>query len=179
MLILFTKEEITVVRYLYTIKDRKTGEILFVGGEGASARFLGCDASYVRTLALRDKSTAIRSFYGDKEVTREWTDSSVECKLCGITIHGARPNRKYCPDCAQKIKRNHNSEGIPMQCLQEEGTYMHIQEKQRQMQERCHGCDYFGGENYMNATCNYLFIVGHSRGCLPGAECTQRKEKRK
>lgn len=164
-------------RWLYTIKDRKTGEVLFVGGEGASARFLDCEPAYMTSLARRNTTTGKRTVYGDKVVTREWADTSVECQQCGVTIKNAKPNQKYCYNCVRKRKRYSNKEGILLSCLQEDGTMMQIQEKQRQMQERCHGCIYFGAERYMNATCNYLFIVGHSRGCPPGEGCTKRKEK--
>lgn len=166
-------------RYLYTIKDRKTGEILFVGGEGDSARFLDCDPSYMSSLARRCTLAGKRTLYGDKEITREQVNVDVQCQVCGVTIKNASPNRKYCSACARKVHRKRNDEGITMQCLQEDGTYIDVNEKKRQMQAACRGCFYFGGENYMNATCNYLFIVGHSRGCPPGVGCIRRKEKEK
>ena len=166
-------------RYLYTIKDRASGEVLFVGGEGASAQFLGCDPAYMSSLARRETASGKRTFYGDKEVTRVWAESSVQCQMCGIVLRNARPNRKYCSNCAKKVKRKQSHEGITMQSLQEDGTYIHIQEKQRQMQEECRGCVYFGGENYANATCNYIFVEGHSRGDRPGEKCSRRKERQK
>lgn len=166
-------------RYLYTIKDKQTGEVLFAGGEGDSARFLNCDPVYMSNITRRGTMAGKRIFYGNKEITRQWVDAIVECQMCGITIENGRPNQKYCRACAKKRKNSHISSGISMQCLQEDGILIHIQQKQRQMQEHCRGCIYFGGENYMNASCNYLFIVGHSRGCPPGAGCTVRKEKQK
>ena len=163
-------------RYLYTIKDKETGEVLFVGGEGASAKFLDCEPSYMSALG-RNASTEKRTIYGDKVITREWTDTSVECMRCGITIKNTCANQKYCTNCARMRRKLSRNKGIQIQYLQEDGILLRIQEKQQLMQERCHGCIYFGAENYMNATCNYLFIVGHSRGCPPGEGCTVRKER--
>lgn len=164
-------------RYLYTIKDKNTGNVLFVGGEGAAARFLDCDTNYLCSLARRTAVTGKQTTYGDKEVMREWVETVVACQCCGIEMKNVRPNQLYCPECAKKRKNSRNSKGVEMQCLQEDGTMISVDEKQREMQKRCHGCVYFGGEKYMNASCNYLFIVGHSRGCPGGDNCTKRKTK--
>lgn len=165
-------------RYIYTVKDRITDEVLFVGGETACAEYLDCTPTYVSTMASRELSRKNKARFSDVVVTREFREWDVYCKDCGAKIPGARPNRVRCDTCKNKRKRmqemRYRDPELPVVL---DDNYMTTEEKQRAMQEACHGCVYFGGENYMNATCNYLFIVGHSRGCQPGKECIRRKNR--
>jgi hypothetical protein len=39
----------------------------------------------------------------------------------------------------------------------------------------CEGCYHWRGENYNGKSCNYIFDVGRSRPCPPGAECTVKR----
>lgn len=44
--------------------------------------------------------------------------------------------------------------------------------------EKCKTCKYKAGEDAMYK-CNYITIVGHSRGCEPGNKCTKYKRGKK
>ena len=166
-------------RFIYTIKDRNTGAILFVGGESSCAEYLDCAPTYIRDMSIRKTTRKHNTRFSHLEVTREYTEANVFCRDCGAKIPGANPNRLRCDACIRKRKRMLNAKYRTQEHpLSLEDDYLTIAEKQRVMQEACRGCAYFGGENYMNATCNYVFIVGHSRGCPPGEGCTQRKERK-
>ena len=39
-------------------------------------------------------------------------------------------------------------------------------------QHPCNGCRYFHGDYLYNRCCNYIFVMGHRRPCLPGKDCT-------
>lgn len=174
----FTKEAAAVARYLYTIKSTITGETLFAGGEGAAAQFLDCNPTYMSVLGKRSEADGKGAKYGDFEVSRTWEKADLQCRQCGAMIYDAKTNQRYCSRCAKERIAQAKNKGIAMQELQDDGTHISVQEKQRRMQEPCRGCIYFGGENYLNASCNYIFIVGHSRGCPPGDGCTVRKGRK-
>lgn len=166
-------------RYIYTIKDLKTGEVLFVGGEGTSAQFLDCEPAYLSSIGRRAELVGRSATYGNREITREWEDTIAECRQCGVKIENVRPTQKYCRQCAADRRRGKGSIALTTELLQEDGWHPSVREKQLQMQKNCKGCIYFGGENYMNATCNYIFIVGHRRECPGGDGCAKRRDRKR
>lgn len=149
--------------YIYTIKDRLSGEVLYAGRKAAAARYLGCSENYLYKLALRKYRTGDKSPYGRMEISRqcqEW----VRCVDCGAEIPGANSSRVRCDACNKARKRERDEKRRKKKSLQEE------------LQKGCIGCFYFRGSIYTNRCCNYIFIEGHSRGCPPGEGCTKRKE---
>lgn len=56
--------------YDYTIRSRETGEVLFQGGIGRCAEFLGCGRATITCMARKNK-TATQGFFNSRyEVTR-------------------------------------------------------------------------------------------------------------
>ena len=39
----------------------------------------------------------------------------------------------------------------------------------------CEGCRYFFGMTFYTRCCNYIFLTGHRRPCLPGAQCAVKE----
>lgn len=42
----------------------------------------------------------------------------------------------------------------------------------------CEGCLYYRGNRHIK-TCEYMYMTGHRRGCLPGKDCTKKVLSRK
>lgn len=42
----------------------------------------------------------------------------------------------------------------------------------------CDGCRYWYGTYVASRCCNYMFVIGHSRPCPPGWECTEWTPKK-
>lgn len=165
--------------YIYKIKDRQTGKELFAGREREAAAHLGCAPKYLYQLAVGEVKSSKKSAYCHVEVSREWTEEPVYCVDCGAEIHGAAPTRERCDDCRKKrrgeIRREHNKKAKEQRAT----NRVEYAVSQGEMQKDCVGCVYFGGQNYINRSCNYIFKEGHSRGCPPGAGCTKRKPKKR
>lgn len=162
--------------YIYTVKDRQTGAELFAGREGACAKFLDCSADYVRTLAKQVHPPS-KTRFGHVLVERHREDTVPKCEGCGAEMPGAGPMRKRCPECAKERGREQ-----ARRYRQEHPTAVSIRdifEAQAQMQRHCKGCAYFGGENNVNNSCNYIFIEDKRRPCSPGKDCTVRKPRKK
>lgn len=163
--------------YIYTIRDRESGETLFTGGEYAASRFLGCGRSHLRKLAKTERLSNKKTFYSWAHIERSKCIMPQKCVDCGAELPGAAGMRRRCDACntarrleQQKGYTNKRKAVAPKSVVE-------IAQEQRKLQEPCDGCAYFGGEHYINRSCNYIFIEGHSRGCPPGADCTKRKEK--
>lgn len=161
--------------YIYKISDRKTGETLFTGWQSECGEYLGCGAKQILALALREPRAEKETKYSQYKVTRVWKDVVPVCVDCGLQMPYANPTRVRCPECAKRRKREQAKKyreqgrtGVRQYC-----------DPVAAAREACRGCQYWGGERYENATCNYLFIVGRSRGCPPGEGCIRRKEKKK
>lgn len=164
--------------FIYKIKDRRTGEVLFTGRESAAAEYLGCAAKHVQQLADR-KGQHKNTAYGGFEISRQWEEKPVLCVDCGAEIPGAGPKRERCDSCRQKRKKAMESEyHRKIKQLSGENLVEYAISKQ-ELQKDCVGCIYFGGEHYINSTCNYIFMEGHSRGDRYGEKCTKRKERKR
>ena len=164
--------------YIYTVKDRQTGEELFAGREEPCAKFLDCSVGYLRSLARRE-DIPDKSQWAHVAVERQLEDTARICVDCGAEMVNVSPKRKRCPKCARK--RNQEL----MRSYKESHQVHRRDEKtaqgpsQAEMQKPCIGCAYFGGENNLNNSCNYIFIVGKRRPCPPGKDCTVKKPKKK
>ena len=77
------------------------------------------------------------------------------CKMCGRLMENVGASRKYCSSCL-RFRNAHRmiSKGLVLE------------------NNNCIDCRFF-----QTGSCSYIFIVGHSRPCPPGRECTV-KEKR-
>lgn len=162
--------------YIYTVKDRETGEELLQGREGACARYLDCSEDYVRTLAKRERAPS-KTRFGHVVVERCLEDVPVRCVDCRVVIPNAGPMCKRCPECARR--RNLEQARRNRQEHPTVGSTRDISEAQARMQRPCIGCAYFGGENNVNNSCNYIFIEDKRRPCPPGKDCTVKKPKKK
>lgn len=161
--------------YIYKVTDRVTGEVLFTGREGETAKYLGCSQKYVCKLGQRNGRPGKGAIISYVNVSREWTEIPVYCLDCGVEIQGAGPRRERCDECRKK-RNIKASEAFRENKKQGRKNVIECATSRAQLQKDCIGCFYYGGENYINRTCNYIFIEGHSRGCPPGAACTKRKE---
>lgn len=165
--------------FIYKIKDRQTGKVLFTGREGAAAEYLGCAHKYLYQLAVGEVRSSKKTAFSHVVVSRQWQDEPVRCVDCGVEIPGAGPTRERCDDCRKKrrgeIRREHSKKAKEQRAT----NRVEYAVSQGEMQKDCVGCIYFGGQNYINRSCNYIFKEGHSRGCPPGAGCTKRKPKKR
>lgn len=160
--------------YIYTVKDRETGAELFTGQEGACAKFLDCAENYVRTLAMRE-SPPSKTRFGHVLVERRKEDRMLRCVDCGAEMPGAGPMRKRCPECEKRRGRERSRQ---YRAIRKDAGPMAVAASQAKMQDPCRGCIYLRGENSINRSCEYILMVGHSRGCPPGAGCTVKKTRK-
>lgn len=164
--------------YIYTIKDRESGKVLFSGREVECSKFLGTDPKTIYYLVTRDTDPKKSYKFGRYKVERELRADAPRggdrrkdtvCCDCGIPLPGVGAKRKRCPDCAEKRKMLWHVEHrgvVPRGVTAEE------------LQRPCKGCSYLGGGIYIDRTCNYIFMEGHRRPCPPGERCTVKKLKK-
>lgn len=174
-----TRGDSAVGVYIYKIKDRQTGKELFAGREREAAAHLGCAPKYLYQLAVGEVKSSKKSAYCHVEVSREWTEEPVYCVDCGVLIPGAGPTRKLCDDCKKVRNKRATREWQRRESLQKGVERVSYAVSQYELQKDCFGCVYYGGENYINSTCNYIFKEGHSRGDRYGEKCTKRKPKKR
>lgn len=164
--------------YIYTVKDRETGTELFVGRDGPCAKFLDCSVDYVRAMARRE-SIPDQSQWAHVVVERHLEDTVRICVDCGAEMVNVSPKCKRCPKCAKKHNRELMRSYKESHLVRCRGDRTDQEPTQAEMQRPCIGCAYFGGENSVNNSCNYIFIVGKRRPCPPGKDCTVKKPRKK
>ena len=181
--------------YIYTVKDRCTGEILCSGNPGACAAVIGCDQKYVWVLSEKGTRPVPDSKYSRFVVERTWDEKAaamhggkrtrdIECLDCGTPLENVSAKRKRCPECAEKWRKEYNrqKQRERRNLSKEACKLLDLDREQTETQEACAGCIYFYGRSTLAMTCNYIFCEGHSRGCPPGnpAEslCGQKEQMR-
>lgn len=177
--------------YIYTVKDRQTGEVLCKGYQQECGDFIGCDPKYVWVLSEKDIQPTPWSKYGQFKVEREWDEDvanahggrrskNVVCADCGILMEGVSAKRRRCPECSAKYAKEYNRKRMRERRNLPPEAYdiLEVDKSQMEMQRPCIGCAYFTGMSTYARTCNYIFVEDHSRGCPPGKQCTKRKERK-
>lgn len=108
-----------------------------------------------------------------KEKGDYWKD--VICCDCGVLLKNVYVNTKRCPECnainARRLRNRWNHLTGRRQPLPPAIPVLD--------HKYCEGCEYFGGDMYVNKCCNYIFIVGHRRPCPPGKDCTVKVKRSK
>lgn len=166
--------------YIYTIKNRETGEVLRQGTKQQCAEYIGTSSEYIRMLAVQDRvyenPTKFSTYKVERHVDGERNKGGsrkkdIICLDCGLLMENASAHRKRCPECALKYTRAQNLLKIRSLRNQAEASrYIPPLDT-----SSCAGCFYFSGVTLGGRTCNYIFIVGKRRPCPPGKDCTVRK----
>lgn len=167
----------------YIVKDRETGEILCQGSPMDCSAVIGCDYSYVRSLAINEYK--YNSKYGKYKVERIGKSTGkpggghrkdVICCDCGVLMENVSAHMKRCAECARKRKNAYYREKRTRQ--HEDGLVVNRCIKSMN-HDGCEGCIYFYGGQEINRCCNYLLDTGKRRPCPPGTECTVKKERKR
>lgn len=175
-----------VAEYIYTVKDRESGEILFRGGVRDCSDFLGCSYSHVYAMATTEYAYKAETKYSMYKVERHCDGEpqiggarrkDIVCIDCGILVKDAGANRKRCPECEARQRREQVKQR--MREIRESNASTiaspDVEQKRQEMQRNCIGCVYYGGGIYLR-TCNYIFMEDKMRGC-DATKCTRKKEK--
>lgn len=160
--------------YIYTVKDRETGNILFRGNVEACAEFMGCDSHHIPALATRPQVYKRKSRYSMYQVERYGATpkvggarrKDVECCDCGILMKNVGASCKRCPECQEQHALIQNREYM----RRVKGITMLPAPIQNPNSKYCEDCVYFQG--YSMRCCNYIFIEDKRRPCPPGKDCT-------
>jgi len=100
-----------------------------------------------------------------------------KCQVCGkIFPEGTSPARKYCDECAAEAHAERRRERNNLRKITGEKPKPRNPEtaKQKADREYCSKCIYQGSIRDGGMTCDYILLVGHRRGCKPGAGCEKR-----
>jgi hypothetical protein len=105
------------------------------------------------------------------------------CEVCGEMMHDVSPQRMFCVDCRKEMeKARRATEKVSAYNREYHKNYKRRKRKKsldvpapiyNPYQKFCKKCIYWGGHSESDACCNYIFRVGHSRGCPPGKGCTK------
>lgn len=166
--------------YIYTVKDRQTGDVLFRGYQQECGDFIGCDPKYIWVLSEKKQQPTAKTKYAKYKVERAWDEGAISlhggkrekdtsCLSCGKSLFGVISTRKRCPECAAKWKKDYNRQQMQARRNQPqtECSSLELDHIQADMQKPCIGCVYFTGMSTYARTCNYIFLEDHSRGCPP------------
>jgi hypothetical protein len=170
-----------MAEYIYTVKDRQTGEVLCKGSAIECSEIIGCDHDYVRRLALAEPKRSTNAKYYMYLVEREMFGEpkrggarrkDVTCLGCGLLMKNAHSRTLRCPECAKKHNRISNAQRM----CEIRGTAPRPSPIRNPNAKYCVGCVYYQGE--ITKCCNYIFIKGKSRPCPPGKDCTEKIERK-
>ena len=170
--------------YLYTIKDRQTGEVLLQGTRQECADYMGCDSSWVIDLATKDRvytaKTKCSKYKVERQVIGEVKPGGAHkrdyiCCDCGVLMKNVSTSRRRCLECSRKHNRDANR--ARMRRLRETGLVASPKIKKAN-NNWCEGCIYFRGEFEINRCCNYYLDTDKRRPCPPGEGCTVRVERK-
>lgn len=114
------------------------------------------------------------------------------CSVCGKEFYAETDRKRVCPRC-RKTKKREYAKGRRELYKKPEAVKKVQKERKTVKKEyiapdmrRCKGCFYGAILDGNSPICDYITITGHSRPCLPGADCTvfepkesDRKKKRK
>jgi hypothetical protein len=174
-----------MAEYLYVVKDRQTGDILYQGSRGQCAAFLDCDYKYLPTLAAKSIEYKANTKYAKYKVERHVQGEhnlgglrvkDVICCDCGLLMKNESAKRKRCPDCAYKdalerkrmrMRQRRNIENLPPKI------------PTNPSRTGCEGCVYYKGDFDVNKCCNYFLDTGIRRPCPPGKDCTVKIERKR
>lgn len=171
--------------YMYTIRSRETGEVLFKGRRKECCAFLGCSASTlsVITSGKRQNGELAQRYIIDHEQCAALDRKDIICEECGCLVRNVDHRKRLCPACAQRRekeqrKREQRERTNPLEKKREPTkqapaarTEEEIFQDLRRMQKKCAGCIYLGGRQELK-TCNYIFLKDRKRPCPPGDGCT-------
>ena len=164
--------------YIYTVKDRETGEILFRGDADACAEFVGCPSHNIPALATRPPEYKRKSRYSMYLVERHSDGNptrggerrkDIKCCDCGVLMKNVGANRRRCPECSYNYSLVKNREYMRNLL----GIKSPLAPIHNPNSKYCEGCIYFQGDSMR--CCNYIFIVGNRRPCPPGKDCTVKR----
>jgi hypothetical protein len=105
------------------------------------------------------------------------------CERCGVLMVNVVPARRYCMECTKK-RRNEYQREHQKKYREYQRQYKRKKKTSGELsttpiinpnKKYCEGCVYWGCRHYVgNSCCNYIFVNGHSRGCPPGKDCTEK-----
>ena len=167
--------------YIYTIKDRETGEVLLEGLCAECCAFLGCSSNQLSALAVNPYEYKAKTKYSGYKVERfckgtprtggrRVTDTF--CVDCGIKMEQVGANRKICDECAKKRNRKNKTEHM----RRARGSKAR-DDNPKSEKDYCEGCIFYDGVYDSNKCCNYFLDTGMRRPCPPGKGCTVKKTK--
>lgn len=171
-----------MAEYIYTIKDRETGEILLKGLCAECCAYLGCSPSQISALATIPHEYKVKTKFSKYKVERFSEDrpqmggkrlTDTVCVDCGAKLEQVGANRKRCDDCAKKRNRKNRAEYM-RRVRQTTGRVEHP----KPVKDYCEGCIFYDGEYDSNKCCNYFLDTGMRRPCPPGKGCTVKKTKK-
>ena len=93
--------------YMYTVRSRETGEILFQGRKEECCAFLGCSANTLYRIAIdKHKNSAFAQRY---LITHEQCQAldrkDIICEECGCVVRNVDKRKRLCPACAQRREK--------------------------------------------------------------------------
>ena len=166
----------------YIVRNRETGDVLAKGDSVCCAEVVGCEYSYIRTLAkLEHKLNSKYSMFeveriGDGKGERGGAHKrDVICCDCGLLMKNTSVSRRRCPECARK----HSNASKAQRMREIRGTANSPSPIRNPNIKGCEGCIYLRGEYDINKCCNYIFIKGERRPCPPGEGCTVKIDRGK
>lgn len=96
------------------------------------------------------------------------------CLRCGnILPQGSGQSRKYCDECGRR--RNIDLTQARQQAAARKREEKRAADQAYADREYCRSCRFYGSEEYGHNLCDYILIVGHSRGCKAGVGCERRE----
>lgn len=101
---------------------------------------------------------------------------TVKCECCGEAFEAPTRATKLCDKCRRCIK----APGVHTKVQKQKANKEREKEPDK---TRCRTCRFASrySDSPNDILCDYILIMGHSRGCDPGKDCTKyekRKEKR-
>ncbi len=105
------------------------------------------------------------------------------CQLCGKEYETDKYRKRYCPKCSVSVirereKREHQEYKKPEAVKKVPKVKRQAKKKSTAPDmKRCKNCFYGAILDGHTPICDYISITGHSRPCLPGADCTEFKLK--
>ena len=171
--------------YLFTVKDRQTGEILCQGSAQECANLIGCKNSYIRVLTRKQPEYKADTKYSRYKVERQASGEvkrggahkkDIACCDCGVLMVNTSAHRKRCPECARKHSLNAKREHMRM--VRESGPVANPKIPKAN-NNYCEGCIFFRGDFEINRCCNYYIDTDKRRPCPPGEGCTVKIERKR
>lgn len=105
------------------------------------------------------------------------------CQICGKEYETDKYRKRYCTECSERVtkereKRERQEYKKPEAVSKVPKTRKPRRKKYKAPDmRRCENCFYGAILDGNYQICDYISITGHSRPCLPGADCTEFKPK--